>query len=422
MQENLLIITSSGGGGLLQSAIAIEQEQKKINPEINIVKRDLLMQWTGGAIGLFGRFFYNWTQRSGNVFWTNALTRGNLIADYIFYPIVFFAALTVLFRNKIDKVFDNQPMGLAPIIKALRIYNKLTKKNIVLQKVLVDLPTKEYAQLLKGIKKLSAKDKKWLHIFTIEPLLENERSYQEYWEKYGRISEEQITYKKYIIRESFKNFEKMPRPQNDFFVKIRSGDEKEIAEKIFSKGSIGYKENDEGFEFKIGSKDKLFVILLGSQPSPNAILGYVSNFIEEIKLFKGEKKYHLFVFCDKFSKEKKGNFQSVLDLIDSTADYPKNLTIVPMSFQRDDVIAPLFFRSDLTITRSGGHTIMEIMAIVKKEKWIHSETKNSDSFEELLKGIPFWEAGNARYLKKTMNGDIVSPDILRAKLQTKQVL
>jgi len=85
-----------------------------------------------------------------------------------------------------------------------------------------------------------------------------------------------------------------------------------------------------------------------------------------------------------------------------------------MSFQKADVIASLFHRSDVTITRSGGQTIMELIKIGKGKKFIHSESKLDDSnFDILLKGIPFWEAGNACYLNKKDTGNLISPITLK---------
>ncbi len=423
--SNLLIITSSGGGGLLQSAIAIEQEERKNNPSVNIVKKDLLLQWTGGLIGLFGRFFYNWTQRSGKVFFTNLLVRCNLAAEYVFYPIIFIAALNVLFRKKIDRVIDNQVMGVGPIIKAIRLYNKITKKNIVLQKVFVDFPTKEYGYYVKPIKKLSKNDKKYIRIITIEPLLDGEKTNGEFWERYCGLKEDQITYKRYTIRLAFKDFEKLARPKEDFEIKIRSSlaAEKILMQKCFSKGSINAKATDEGFSFSIKKEDKLFVLLLGSQPSGTAVLEYLRKFILEIKEKKIKTPCHLFVFSDKFLEEKKCLFHKIYDLLEGEKDLSQLFSLVPMGFQKDDVIAPLFFRSDLTITRSGGHTMMELMAIAKGENWIHSEAQGENpTFEELIKGIPCWEAGNARYFSRNFKGEIITPKTLISKIREKKVL
>ena len=130
----------------------------------------------------------------------------------------------------------------------------------------------------------------------------------------------------------------------------------------------------------------------------------------------GNKKYYLFIFCGDFRKDKKNLFYKIFNLIENFEDYPKCLNIIPMSFQKDDVISDLFHRSDITITKSGGHTIMELMAVAKGEKWIHSEGRGEE-FEELLKGIPFWEAGNACYLREKFGGDIVNPLVLKERMK-----
>jgi len=83
-----------------------------------------------------------------------------------------------------------------------------------------------------------------------------------------------------------------------------------------------------------------------------------------------------------------------------------------MTFQSDEIIAPLFFRSDMTCTRSGGQTSMELMCVGQGKIWIHSETKNKGKVlqnEDLLKGIPGWEAGNAAYLQRFRNAQLVTP-------------
>jgi hypothetical protein len=422
--SNILIITSSGGGGLLQSAIAIEQEERKIDPKVNIIKKDLLMEWTGGLIGLFGRFFYNWTQRSGNVLLTNIFVNCNRYADSLFYPLVFSCTLYNLFKHNVDRVIDNQPMNANAITRAIRFYNWWKKKNIFLEKVFVDLPTKEYKQMMKGVKCISKKDKKFIKIFTVEPLLDGEKNDEEFWKKNCALPQGQVIYKKYIIRESFKKFQGLESPKGPFEIKIRfhSNEEGEIIKKCFSKGSIKVKEGSGEYIFTIFPEDSLYTVLLGSQPSSNAVYKYVKGFIQKIKTTdqKGKKTF-LFIFADKFSGEKETLFHKILKLIEEK-NHPQNLFIIPMSFQKDDVIAPLFYRSNLTLTRSGGHTMMELMAVSKGKKLIHSEAKKKGeekkiSYAELLKGIPCWELGNARYLHEKFNGDIVTPDTILEDLE-----
>ena len=424
MSDTILIITSSGGGGLLQSAIAIEQEEKKKDPDVKIIKKDFLKDW-GGPLGGFGVRAYNWTQRSGNVFLTNVLVACNMVAEYFFYPVAMACILSTLFKNKINRVIDNQVMNTSCIIQSIRIYNRITKKKIVLEKVLVDLPTKEYRKILKSIKSLSKINKKHIRIFTVEPLLEEEQDNKEFWQKYCKISEEQITYKKYIIRNSFKQFQHKPKCAESFDLRtvFSSDEEKKAIEKCFKRGFLAknFKVNKNFFIFSIKPEDKVFVILLGTQPSSEAVCKYIKGFIEKVKHDSDKKcNYNLFVFADRFSLEQECMFSKICNLVSGITDYPNNLSVIPMSFQKDDVLAPLFYRGDLTITRSGGHTIMELMAVSRGCNWIHSEARASLGskalYEDLLNGIPCWEKGNARYLHEKFKGEVVTPEILYDKL------
>ena len=86
-----------------------------------------------------------------------------------------------------------------------------------------------------------------------------------------------------------------------------------------------------------------------------------------------------------------------------------------MSFQEDDTIAALFHRANISITRAGGQTAMELMGVSTGEVWIHSETKNLSgdlplTFDQLLDGIPVWEAGSACYLKEKFGSKLVTPE------------
>ncbi len=403
--KNILLITSSGGGGLLQSAIAKQQQLKELNPKVNIVKKDVLIDWVA-PVGYFGRWFYNWAQKTGNVFCQNILVRLNIYADVLFFPVVFLAVLRTLSKEKIDHVIDNTPICTSAVIKAIRLYNYLNKKQLYLEKVLVDLPTRYYRFLLKSIKRLSKKDKKYIKLVTIEPLLEKGQTEEDFWNKYVGLPRSQIIYEKYLIRTAFKKLMGKRREHKTYAIKIKTSnlEEKKFLDRCLTYNSASVQRLFDGFEFLIKPEDKLIVLLLGSQPARQATCEYVEKLMHLIE--KKEKKYYLFVFLDRFQSKSANLFYKFFNLLENK---PKNLYLIPMSFQDDETIALLFHRSDLTITRSGGHTIMELMAVAKKEKWIHSEAKKDFSLKQLLKGFISWEGGNALYLQKQMNGKIVTP-------------
>lgn len=404
--KKVLIITSSGGGGLLQSAIAKEQQLKEQDPNVVIVKKDILLDWVP-PVGYFGKWFYNWAQKSGRVFFQGLLARCNIYADIVCFPAVFYHTLKTLFKEEIDHVMDNTPICTSATVKAVRFYSYLKKKPLYLEKVLVDLPTKHYRFLLKSIKRLSKKDKKYIQIVTIEPLLEKNQTEEEFWQKYLGLPKSQIVYEKYLIRSAFKKMMGKRREHKTYSIRIKTSglEEQKFLDRCLTYNKAPVQRLFDGFEFLINPEDKLIVLLLGSQPAREATSKYIEKLMHLVR--QKEENYYLFVFLNHFKNKKSGLFSNFLDFFKNK---PQNLNLIPMSFQEDETIATLFHRSDLTITRSGGHTIMELMAVAKREKWIHSEAKKSSSLKHLLKGFVPWEGGNALYLQQRMEGKIVTPN------------
>ena len=414
--KKVLIITSSGGGGLIQAAKAKEQEIKLQSPKTIIFTRDMMKEWVWKIIGVFGINSWNRSQKRGFVRPLEWLGYCLKCADYIIWPKVFFHVFHILKKEGIERVIDTQPLGTSAIIRAIRLYNWCRKKNVVLEKMIVDLPTKKSVHFFGGIKRLTRNDKKFLRLISIKPLLEKEKTFEEFWEKHCKISESIVLYEEYPIRQSFKEFMGKSRKKESFsfFVRAKNKEEAKMMEQTFSLGNILSKKMDENFSFTLKKEDKSIFILLGSQPSYEATCNYVKNFIQLVRKKNKKKNYHLFVFCADSSSSVL--FRQIYYIANKEKSYPKNLSIIPFSFQKDDVIAPLFFRSDLTITRSGGQSAMELMAIAHGETWVHSEAKvvsnkdYEDVFTKLLKGIPAWEEGNARYMVEKMNSKIVTPD------------
>ena len=169
--------------------------------------------------------------------------------------------------------------------------------------------------------------------------------------------------------------------------------------------------------FSIPMESRVITVLLGSQPACGATFNYLKGWIELAQ----EKDFskipcYLFVFCAEHLPGHESLLRKVTEHVAQIDSYPSQLTVVPFSFQDDDVIAPLFYRSDLTCTRSGGQTAMELICVSNGENWIHSEAKKNRAesgeiaMEGLLKGIPGWEAANALYLQKFRGAKIVTPE------------
>src|SRR3989344_1345399 len=412
--KKVLIITSSGGGGLLQAASAKEQEIRVKDPNAVIIRRDVMKDWMIRPFGKMFVAFYNWSQLQGNVKVQNFFNVAIPFVDYLFWPPIFCWSLYTLFKEDIDRVIDTQIMGTSAILKALRYFNRRRKKKIHLEKVLVDFPTKKATHYFFSIKSLGAKDRKFIRLITVAPLLEEGETEAEFWRKNCNITFRELEYEYYYVRQSFRKFQHMERKAEPFFLRMRtkSGEELELIERSVQRGSIFSQVKEGEIEFVVGANDLLFTILLGSQPASGATFNYVKQFLELAKSYPSKRNAHLFVFCAAHTPGKPSLFQKVSDSVQEMKDYPSWFSVVPMSFQPDEVIAPLFFRSDMTCTRSGGHTAMELLCTSKGEIWIHSEAKKRGSLtqEDLLAGIPGWESANAAYLQQVRGAKLVTPE------------
>jgi hypothetical protein len=410
--KKLLIITSSGGGGLIQTANAKEQEMLLKNPDMQVVRRDLLKDWLWKPIGEFFINFWNNAQKKGDIPAQLICVYGQFLADIFLHPTIFAYALYTLFKEDVDHIIDTQPLGTSAIIKALRIFNRKRKKNVRLEKVLVDLPTKKATHFFRPIRKLSSKNRKLVQLTSIPPLLEEGETEEQFWRSTCNLSAKEIKIEEVYVRQAFQKFKRksLPKEPMQMMIRFKNKEELQLMEKTFRKGPIQAKMGPDHALFQVDPSDQMITVLLGSQPAKGATLNYIKKFASLVKE-SPHRKTHLFAFAaDHREGEAESLFRQIADTAHQMEYYPQNLTIIPFSFQSEDVIAPLFFRSNITCTRSGGQTAMELMAVSTGEIWLHSEAKEG---KNLLSGMPGWEAASAVYLQKMRGAKIVTPETVK---------
>lgn len=417
--RRVLIISSSGGGGCIQAAVAKEQEERARDPNVVVIKRDMMKDWYVKLIGKFGVSAWNLGQRKGNVFLLECLQKCQPAGDVMFWLQYFYRFLKTVLKENVDHVIDTQPQGTSAFLCALRIYNRLRKKNTILEKIVVDLPTEKNTHFFRPIKSLSKKNKKLLRIVTIPPLLKQGQSAEDFWRRNCDLSERDVVYQKFVVRRAFRKIQGKKREEAEFSITARfdNDDERRILFRTFQRGSMRAEFGENNVRFFIDPQDKVVTILLGSQPSQEATLGYVRRFLRLANESGAIRTpVHLFVFCSYHKMGEESLLREVADLVLRMKDYPSHVTVVPLGFQDDETVAQVFFRSDLTCTRSGGQTSMELMCVSQGEIWIHSEAKKPAgqagelTLDQMLKGIPGWEAGSALYLQKLWNAKIVTPE------------
>jgi UDP-N-acetylglucosamine:LPS N-acetylglucosamine transferase len=412
----LLILTSSGGGGLIQAANAKEQEIRAKDPSICIARKDVLKDWLFHPLGKIFIHAWNRAQIKGNVQLQALFGWGQFYCDYVLWPNYFCSALLTFFKEDVDRVIDTQPMATSAILTALRLFNRVKGKNVKLEKVLVDLPTKKAIHFFRPIKALVKRNRRLLQLTTIPPLLEEGQTLEEFWQTNCRLSDREISYEDVYVRQSFRQFQAKEKSAELFQVNIRikNSEELQLMKKTFERGPLRATFSEQGLAFSIAPEERVITILLGSQPAAESTFNYMQGFLQLAKEASLPKTpTHLFIF----TADGQGQcslLRKISDFISTCKDYPSHVSVVPFSFQKDDVIAPLFYRSDLTCTRSGGQTAMELMCVSKGSIWIHSEAKSDGerelSNEALLRGIPGWESANADYLQRIRGAKLVTPE------------
>jgi hypothetical protein len=404
--KKLLIITSSGGGGLIQTANAKAQEALAKNPNLIIVRKDLLKDWVWGPFGHFCINFWNQAQQNGNIFAQQVCVLGQTLVDFCLHPVLFYYAYKTLFEEDVDHIIDTQVLGTSAVLKALRIFNRKKNKNVQLEKVLVDLPTRKATHFFSSIKRLSSQSRKFFKLTTIAPLLEEGETEEHFWQDTCGLSAKEVNCEDPYVRAAFLPYKGKKRPKEPMHLKLRYKSAKEL-ELLKKTSKLPLKASNGETHITVNPEDLLITILLGSQPANNGTLGYIGKIIDAAR--KVDRPIRLFAFCADYKEGEETLFSKVVNLVASTPNFPKNLSVIPFSFQKEDIIAPLFFRSDATCTRSGGQTCMELISIGSGKMWIHSEASLG---QNLLKGMPSWESAAAVYLQKKHGATIVSVDTI----------
>ncbi|MEX0961668.1 MAG: hypothetical protein WDZ28_02285 [Simkaniaceae bacterium] len=417
-EKTILIITSSGGSGHLQAAKAKHLEIIKQNPSAKVIVVDILLDWIGKRIGRFFVNQWNQAQAEGNVSKLNRLISLQILQDFFFSTPIFFKTLFLLKQHKINHIIDTQPSLTSPIIKAIKWVEKKENRKIKFEKILTELPTHYCFHFFDPIKNLSKKDKNTLRLVTSQPLLYPNQTQEAFWRDFCNLETENIDYQEMPLRPTFKSLIQT-KPLRAFLnlpIQFHSEEEKELIRETLQKGHLTFLIEHEKIHITLSPDEKIFTLMLGSIPAEKKTLFYVNEIIETIKWESTkEKSYSLFVFCNDHVPRKRSLLKQVHDLVMKKQNFPINLTVIPMSFQDDSVIAPLYYWSHMTLTRSGGLTAMELLAIAQGQICIHSEAKDETKPNQ---GMPDWEYGNALYLQRKRGAKLLTTSCFGKQAKT----
>lgn len=194
--------------------------------------------------------------------------------------------------------------------------------------------------------------------------------------------------------------------------------------------------------FPIAAKDIVVLVMLGSQPTVKAMHTY----LEQTALLQqppaGSMRY-IFLACGPHNKPAYRDLYIAISARCAALNKEQDekglyLRFIPFTGQPAQ---PIEGRAEVTITRSGGMTAGELLALDArgddKQVFLHIEEVNGipprpptgdmmveTAWEEtaLDLGMVPWEAGNARYLIKKVGAKLVTPDTFAPMVQYPELL
>ena len=263
------------------------------------------------------------------------------------------------------EIISTQAMGLPALCDAVKEYNKDRENQVVIHQYMTDLPTKGA-----------------VHFFNVLARLTREQ--QEQMKLYGVGLSEEIMKDFFPKGNYFDGLYNIEASENPM---VRAG----FKDKSLDKSNTFHQDTqvdlkEEGL-FDIAANEKVASIMLGSQAS-NDTVEYLESLLEN-----GIDK--VFVFGGK-------NENLRVKINEIIARHPEYIDkIIPLGFMNDTQITPLMTRSNLIITRGGGLSVMEQLAIPHNpEQSILIHHANSVA-KNLTSGIS-WEDENVNKLMSSL--------------------
>ena len=365
-KETYLLIWSRGGGGHKAVMEAKRQELEQTGDyefiALDMMGEEFLNSLVLPIIGKMGDFavsIWNDAQKAGDVRKQKIVSGLQWLAEIIFAPFVYRKMLKFLLSRKspLKGIIVTQALCNEAIARAIRVVNRRRGWNMKLDLWMSDLPTEKALHFFYSIRRIG-KSESLSDLVTLysPPPYANDSLGKgkefDWWQKWlGKVRV--ITDQPYPIRKAF--LEQPSLIGKAVHLQLRGAGEQPLC-------------------FHIEGRDKVATLMLGSQPSIQAVLDYVDVMvklsIDEDRQRKKQKttcdtRYYFFVFCG--SGASKDYLIEEVKKRTVSPDYPLFLTIIPFSLQTDH--EPLrSARSDVTLTRSGGATSMELMHSIGRKR------------------------------------------------------
>lgn len=439
-----VVIDSRGGGGHIAAGKAQAARWNAQGPDyethtvdfmgdemVNSVKFPFI-----GPLGDYGVDQWNQKQQEGDVKGLIALTKRAWQGDLIFRPIAVrkFAEYLRKFDREPERVVSTQALCIDALAQAIITVNRERGWNMKLDVVMTDMPTEQAQHFFRSLS-VVGRNKTLAKMVTLHAprpiLLKSGETEADFWKRHiGNVRV--ITTGRLPIREAF--FEHHCTLHQSARIQMRVNHPHELS--ILQRGNpvTRLPAAATHVDYDVRPQDRVATIMLGSQPPSEAVNGYIDAFVQaasrEEPLYLKERRkaklhsaqtstpyqspprYYLFVFCGKPESGESRNelLRKVEHRLasyvgrDGKSSIPKNITIVPFTYQDDTTLAPLLHRSNLALTKSGGSTCFELMQLhndddhqglleeAQRKVFIHSEGLHAggNKFTDFLWAV--WQA------------------------------
>ena len=334
-----------------------------------------------GGLGDIGVNAWDNAQRRGDLSFLQRYASWGWLGELILYPLVYFRVKWLLQDLKVEPeiVVSTQAFCINAIVRAMHTVNKQKKWNMHMHVHLTDMPSKKAIHFFPSIKKAARSEtlRNMITLHAAPPITKEGESEKDFWEKYcGKIKV--ITNESYPIRQDFLDTrelkEKLEKETVEVAIKLNRPNEAAIIKKGLQNEAAF---DDEKISIKLKQEDKLGFLMLGSQPTTEAVLEWLRTFSHESQTQDKNLQHYFFLYCGHPESELLDAVSKELD----TLQLAPNFNVVPFTDQDADAIALLMARSDVSITRSGGATTMELLELDRadlpkredKQVLIHSE-------------------------------------------------
>ncbi len=388
-QKTLFFSNQSGGGHLS----TIETLKAGAGVSVDSITKDIFKDTLGTFIGSRLHGYWNDNMTNEKAMMLRLVMKIQLIGELLIAPVIFIKTSYWLHKHDIECVVNPQPASMSTIAKAVRFVNFLrktgffnkNKKPVRLFYIATELPTEQTKNYLPPLKALSSKERENCYLASMKPAPSKDQDFL--CSQTGFPKERVIELEKPLVRAPF--LKQSSQQTTDLKYVTITCDEKNV-------------------QYPIETSGKVVSIMLGSQAGLYSTQQYVDTLINFALKQSSEAPLYAFVLCGRHTKKNSILFD---EIVKRAKNAPANLRIIPLGAQEAENVASLFNSSDITITRSGGVTSMELLVSTSKKIAIHSSHKNPK------KTMPIWELGNFYYLQETKDAVLVNPKSLINLLQ-----